>query len=226
MGMAAPPDVPPTFDRTAFQEALLAWWAENARDYPWRRTRDPYAVLIAEILLHRTRADQVRPIYDRTMERFPTIRDLARAPVSELQDLLRPLGLAWRVNLLADAARALMQRFDGEVPHDAAALQSLPGVGPYITAAVRCFAFGEADPILDTNTVRICGRILDIPVTDSARRSRRFRDLLQYLIDPDHPRDFNFALLDHGALVCISRNPRCGICPVRPFCAYGKIRVP
>lgn len=222
--MAVPVELPPGFDRDSFRTALLAWWEENARDYPWRRTRDPYALLIAEILLHRTRADQARPVYERVMERYRSVEDLARAPVSELQDLLRPLGLAWRVDLLAEAARVLMARFGAKVPRDASALESLPGVGPYIAAAVRCFAYGEPDPILDTNTVRICGRLLGVPVNDSARRSPRFRRLLGDLVDPDRPRDFNFALLDHGALICTSRNPRCEVCPVRSFCEYGKTR--
>ena len=222
--LQTPAEIPFRFDSIGFREALLGWWAQNAREYPWRQTRDPYAVFVAEVLLHRTRASQVRPVYERIMECYPHIDDLADAPLEELHRSLNSLGLAWRVDLLLAAARTIVERHGGYIPREIPALLRLPGVGPYIAAAVRCFAYGEPDAILDTNTVRICGRVFDLPVNDLSRRSPRFRAVLQYLLDSSRPREFNFALLDHAALVCTSRLPRCAECVVLKHCSYGSRR--
>ena len=212
----------PNFDLVSFRKDLLAWWEENRRVYPWRETRDPYQVLVAEVLLHRTRADQVVPICHQFLDIYPSVSELAKASVEELGDLIQPLGLHWRVELLFNMAQELHTRFDDQIPTEREDLESLPGVSHYIATAVRCFACGYPDALLDTNTVRICGRLWAIPVTDGSRRSKKFRNLLETLVDPDHPGDFNFALLDHGALICRSRNPLCKECPVRKYCCYGK----
>ena len=210
------------FGLVSFRKDLLAWWEENRRSYPWRETRDPYQILVAEVLLHRTRADHVVPVYHQFLDTYPSVSELAKASVDQLGDLIQPLGLHWRVELLFNMAQELHVRFDDQIPTERENLESLPGVSHYISTAVRCFAYGYPDALLDTNTVRICGRILDIPVTDGSRRSKKFRNLLENLVDPDRPGDFNFALLDHGALICRSRTPLCKECPVRKHCYYGK----
>ena len=210
------------FDLVSFRKDLLAWWEENKRPYPWRETRDPYQILVAEVLLHRTRADHVVSVYHQFLDTYPSVSELAKASVDELGDLIQPLGLHWRVELLFNMAQELHARFDDQIPTEREDFESLPGVSHYISTAVRCFAYGYPDALLDTNTVRICGRILDIPVTDGSRRSKKFRNLLENLVDPDRPGDFNFALLDHGALICRSRTPLCKECPVRKHCYYGK----
>lgn len=204
---------------------LRRWWSTNVRSFQWRRTRDPYEVLLAEVLLHRTRADQVAPVYQNLLEQFPTLAALAAAGPEELRTRLRSLGLSWRVDLLHLMAQDLVERFGGSIPVEEEALLSLPGVGPYIAAAVRCFAFGLPDPILDTNTVRVASRLYGVPATDASRRSRRFRELLGRLMDPEHPREHNFALLDHAALTCTPRDPKCPQCPVSQHCAYGQSRL-
>lgn len=200
---------------------LLRWWKDNKRSYPWRNTRDPYKVLAAEVLLHRTRADQVVPLFSALMDQYPSITTLAQAERADLETLLRSAGLRWRVGLLLEMAGKLVVKHGGRVPDGRLALQALPGVGPYIAGAVRCFAFGKPDALLDTNTVRIAGRIYNAEVTDASRRSSRFQKMLAPMVDPTHPREFNFALLDLGALVCRPRAPLCPACPVRHQCAHG-----
>ena len=209
------------FDLVSFRRDLFAWWKVNRRLYPWRETRDPYQVIIAEVLLHRTRADQVVPVYLEFLKRYPSVSELAKASAEEIGNLIQSLGLHWRVEMLHDMAQQLHTRFNDQVPTEREDLESLPGVSHYIATAVRCFAYKYTDALLDTNTVRICGRLLGIPVTDGSRRSKKFRNLMENLLDPDHPRDFNFALLDHGALICRSRNPLCHKCPVRTHCSCG-----
>ncbi|MDE0682269.1 MAG: DNA-binding protein [Candidatus Poribacteria bacterium] len=216
---------PDDFDLETFRKDLLTWWHKNQRSYPWRETRDPYAITIAEVLLHRTRADQVVPTYLEFLKKYPSVRQLAKACIEEIQALVYPLGLRWRVDLLSKMAQDLHSRFNDQIPSKREELESLPGISHYIATAVRCFAFGYPDALLDTNTVRIVGRLLDIPVTDGSRRSREFRILLETLVDTQHPRLFNFALLDHGALVCRSRSPLCDECPVLQHCCYGRSEV-
>ena len=209
-------------DVEAFRASLLQWWQMNRRAYPWRTTRDPYAILVAEALLHRTRADQVRGIYERFLQQYPGIRELARADPTELHELVYSAGLRWRIGLLLEAAREIARRFGGEIPRDRAVLESLPGVGPYISAAVRCFAFGEADAIVDSNVVRVYARVFNLHVTDQLRRAPGFHRLAAGIVDPEHPQEFNLAILDLAALICKPRNPRCRECPVSSHCFYGR----
>jgi len=212
----------PHLDAEKFRESLLNWWKENGRSFPWRDTRNPYHILISEILLHRTRADQVVPVYKEFIRAFPTVRDLASARSEDVMRILRPLGLFWRSKLIVRMANIIVTKFHGKIPYTKEDLESLPGVNHYIASAVRCFAWGKAEPLLDTNTVRILGRIFGLKVTDSSRRSKRFRQLYQDLIDMKHPREFNYAMIDLGALICTPKNPRCAACPVNQQCSHGR----
>lgn len=202
-------------------ERLLVWWTENQRDYPWRKTSNPYHVLVAEVLLHRTRADQVVPLYTRLIERYPTVQDLSKARLEDVRALLASAGLVWRVDLLLQCASEIESRFGGRVPESSEELQSLPGVGHYIASAVRCFAYGHSDAVVDTNTVRIASRLLGFATTDASRRSPAVRKIIQDLLDPARARELNFAMLDFGALVCRSGRPQCSLCPLLHMCTYG-----
>lgn len=199
---------------------LLRWWPHGKRSFPWRETRDPYRVLVAEVLLHRTRADQVVPLYELFLERFPNIQGLAKSNPDELLRLFHSAGLQWRWKLLHAMAVDLETRFNGQIPDDSTPLTSLPGVSHYIASAVRCFAFGHPEAMLDTNTVRITGRLFGLPITDSSRRNRLFRDILQSMIDPENPRDFNFALIDLAATICTAKSPLHHECPLRGYCRF------
>ncbi len=201
---------------------LLSWWEQNHRSFPWRETRDPWHILLAEVMLHRTRADQVVPVYRIALEKFPDPEALAEAPPGELEALLHSLGLHWRTPLLREMARQIVRDHRGTVPVDRNALKSLAGVSDYIAGAVRCFAFGFPEPLLDTNTVRVLGRVLGLPISDGSRRSNRFRRLMESLLDCPDPRSVAFALLDLAALVCHPGNPECGKCPLSDLCQFGR----
>ncbi len=204
---------------------LLQWWSYSRRPFPWRETRDPYRVLIAEILLHRTRADQVVPLYELFLERFPDVPALANSTPDELLELFHSAGLQWRWKLLHAMAVDLERRFCGQIPDSFEALSSLPGVSHYIASALRCFAFAYPEAILDTNTVRVTGRLLGLPITDSSRRSRLFRAVLQSLIDPEHAREFNFALIDFAATICKVKSPLHYKCPLQGYCCFYKATI-
>lgn len=206
-----------------FQARLHEWGREHTRTFPWRETDDPYRLLMAEVMLHRTQVRQVVPVYERFVSLFPDIRALALASPEAIREVMGPLGLHWRIDLVADMAAALVGRFGGRVPSDRNALLSLPGVSDYIASAVRCFAFGLADPLVDTNTVRVVGRVFGLPMKPSSRRNRRFRELLVALMDRDRPTDYNYALLDLAHLICLSRRaPECKRCPLQPSCVTGR----
>lgn len=211
-------------DKRSFSTNLLGWWRENRRDFPWRRTRDPYQILVAEILLHRTRAAQVTPVYQRLIQRYPTVRSLAAADGKELQAIAKPLGLYWRTDLLIEVAKSIVDR-GGRVPRRPADLESLPGVGPYISSAVRCFAYEYSDLVIDTNTVRVVSRLFGVISTANTRRSKTFIQLANTLRSDRHPRETNFALLDLAALICRPVSPKCRECPVADHCEYARARI-
>jgi len=211
-----------TIDARAFRRAIIAWGREHFRPFPWRLTEDPYRILMAEVMLHRTQAPQVVPVYERFIARYPDVPALARATREELHDALYSLGLRWRIDLIQAMAAELMTHFDGQIPREKAELLSLPGVSEYIAGAVRCFAWNLPEPLIDTNTVRVVGRLFGLEVRDSSRRNRRFRKLITALVDPDEPRAYNYALLDLADQVCMKkRPPGCARCPVQKCCVYG-----
>ncbi len=203
-----------------FRETLLEWWAANERWFPWREDRDPYRILIAELMLRRTRADQAARVYSRFIERYPDLAAFSRARAEEVYALLQPLGLRWR----ADNIVALIEPCAREGPSllSPDRIEQLPGVGPYVAAAVKSLAFGECVPIVDTNTSRVVTRVFSLPPQREARRSWIVRTALSILVDPRRPRDFNLALLDFAAIVCGARKPRCASCPMTPFCDHGR----
>ena len=215
-------DILEYFPVQTLRNDLLRWWCHGKRQFPWRGTSDFYRVLVAEVLLHRTRADQVVPLYELFLVRFPNVQALAKSTPDELLRLFHSAGLQWRWKLLHAMSVELEAKFNGQIPEDFAQLISLPGVSHYIASAVRCFAFGHPDAILDTNTVRVTGRLLGLATTDSSRRSRLFRDILQSLIDPDNPRDFNFALIDFAATICTAKSPLHLKCPLRGYCRFSQ----
>lgn len=195
---------------------LLTWYAEFARDLPWRRTRDPYAVLVSEIMLQQTQVDRVRPYYDRFLERFPTSQDLAAAPTSEVIRLWAGLGYNRRAVNLQRAAQAVCEDYGGAFPRDVAELRKLPGVGSYTAGAVAAFAFEEDVTFLDTNMRRVIERL------DFGPRTHTERDILvtaESLLPPGQGWTWNQALIEFGALQCTARNPACVVCPLQQECA-------
>ena len=202
----------------ATQERLLEWYATHQRHLPWRNTRDPYAVLVAEIMLQQTQVARVIPKYTRFLEQFPTWRALAEAPPGKVIRAWEGLGYNRRAVRLQTIARQVLERFEGRLPQDPHVLERLDGIGRYTAAAVACFAFGLPTPVVDTNVRRVLGRLLfgpgPIPERDLNAAARSFIDGLP---DGSAP-SWSQALMDLGATVCTRVQPRCDICPLRDPC--------
>ncbi len=203
---------------------LLRWWGVRGRDYPWRRTRDPYRVAVAELLLRRTRADTARGVYERFVGRFPDPESLAGAAPGEILRMLRPLGLRWRARNIVAISRILRKH---SCPvgffRDPRRLSSLPGVGEYVASAVACFALGRRVAVVDANTARIAARVLGLEDTGEPRRSPPVRRFLQAMAGVRRARDVNFGLIDLGAMVCVAGTPRCSVCPIEADCRKGGV---
>ncbi len=197
--------------------ALLAWFEPRRRAYLWRRTRDPYRILVAEVMLQQTQAARVEPAYRAFVRRFPSLRALAAAPRREVLVAWDGLGYNRRAVALAEAARTLVREHGGRVPRDPAALRALPGVGPYTAAAVASIAFGVPVAAVDTNVRRIVSRVT-AGVEDLG--AARVRELAQAWLHPADPGGWNQALMDLGRERC-RPSPRCEDCPLSPGCRYA-----
>ena len=205
---------------TMFRKNVLEWSRKSGRSFPWRVRSEPYRVLVAELMLRRTRAEQVVPVYEAFLDRFPDPSSLASAREEDVHDCLRPLGLAWRVPAFRLMARRLVQEYGGDVPRERTALLSLPGVGEYVARAVRCVAFDESEVLVDTNTVRVAGRYFGIEVHPESRRSKSVQEAVAQLVDHSRPRTSNLALLDFAAKICRPARPECAQCPVASGCTW------
>lgn len=212
----------PGAERERFRSHLLEWHRDAYRDFPWRRARNPWHVLMAEMCLRRTRADQVAPVFEELLRHAGTPADMLRNR-RRIPAVMESLGLRWRAENLLDCAQAIVERFDGEVPSNDIDLQSLPGVGDYVSQAVLCFGFGRPSVLIDTNTNRIIARLNRREGTIRRWQARLDLFLLAGAAGPDA--EFNYALLDLGALVCRASSPRCGECPVAAHCRSAH-RVP
>lgn len=211
---------------TKFRNLYLSWGEIHFRVFPWRVTTDPYRILLAEVMLHRTQVMQVVPVYEAFIRLYPDLRTFSKATYPELHSVLYPLGLHWRIQLIYEMGQQLASRFEMQVPQEKSDLLSLPGVSEYIAGAVRCFAWNLPEPLMDTNTVRITGRIFGLEIKDSSRRNAKFRALLSTLLNPENPRSFNYAMLVHAHLICMKKQePLCQQCPVLEFCCYGQTRM-
>lgn len=208
-----------------FHTDLLSWGQDHMRFFPWRSTSNPYHILIAEMMLRRTQAKQVVGVYNQFILRYPDPYGLMNASAEEVIQTLYPLGLMWRAPAFQQIAKVLVTDHDGKVPEQYEALLALPGVGDYVASAVCCFAFNQAIPIIDTNTVRVAGRLFGIPIHAESRRRQPVRQLLKSLLDYQNPRTYNYIMLDFAASVCTATSPHCEICPVSSQCITGLLRI-
>lgn len=211
-----------SFRTEAFRRSLIMWGKENFRYFPWRFTENPYFILVSEVMLHRTKALQVVPVYERFIQQYPNISSLGHATRNELHEILYSLGLRWRIDLIHEMASDLKIRFNRQIPIEKVDLLSLPGVSDYIASAVRCFAWNLPEALIDTNTVRVIGRLFGLEIKDSSRRNSTFKRLIEALVDPSEPRVYNYALLDLADRLCTKRRtPDCLHCPVLTHCLHG-----
>jgi A/G-specific adenine glycosylase len=201
---------------TSFRRQLLEWYERNRRDLPWRRSRDSYAIWISEIMLQQTRVAVVIERYQAFIARFPTLPSLAAATEEEVLALWSGLGYYRRARMLRQAAQLAVDRYQGKLPQTAAELRLLPGIGTYTAAAVASIAYGERVAVVDGNVERVLCRMAGWDASASVRH--KVEKLAGELVDPERPGDFNQAMMDLGATLCLPRNPQCLVCPLSAGC--------
>ncbi len=210
-----------TSKRTLFIRRLRLWYRKNHRSYPWRNTKDPYEILISEFLLQKTNADLALTIYAKFLKKYPDAKSLARAGLPKLKILVSRIGLSYRAERLKRMAKQIVNEFGGQVPNNRNDLLKLHGIGLYISNAVLCFGYNKRVAIIDTNTIRIFGRVFGIKT--SLKRPRTDRNLekqIESFLPAPKIREFNYALLDFGAMICTATNPKCSQCPLNVLCIY------
>jgi len=209
-----------------FRKAVRDWYAGHQRDLPWRRTRDPYHIWVSEVLLQQTRVNQVVPYYERFLEAFPNVAELADASEIEVLKVCEGMGYYARARNLQRAAREVMERHGGCVPDTLEALLALPGVGAYTARAVLSIGYGKSYPVVDGNVKRLLARLTALSGDASASGNLAgLWSLAERLMSPEEPGRFNQAMMELGSLVCAPRKPECRVCPVVHWClgaASGK----
>lgn len=210
--------------KSEFAKRLLAWYAVHRRNFPWRRTQDPFKILLAEAMLRKTTARQVARLYQRFLLKYPSPSSLLSAPLKGLMDDLRPLGI-YRVRAaqLKEMARILIQNHRGRVPKSESELVALPGINRYGANAVLCLAYGESVPFLDTNSARVLQRVFGVRTrTTLPQDDPELWDFAAELIPPSKAMEFNLALMDFGAMVCTAKKPLCDACALAYLCSFSK----
>jgi len=214
-----PLPLPAPPERRRFRKRLLTWYRRHGRDLPWRKTDDPYHILVSEIMLQQTQVDRVLPKYAEWLDKYPSFDALAAAPEHEVTKTWYPLGYNIRPKRLQSIAREAVERYDGRLPADEETLLSFKGIGAYTAGAIRSFAFRERAAILDTNVARVLFRVF---VGNGDLKSHGMTQHLWKVSETLVPRrdvfDFNQALMDFGAMVCPARNPKCLVCPMSKDC--------
>ena len=218
------PSLPAPASRRRFRRALLAWYREHGRKLPWRETSDPYHILVSEMMLQQTQVDRVLPKYHEWLEKYPSLGALAAAPDDEVSQAWRPLGYNIRPRRLHAIARESVTRYGGSLPSDEETLLSFKGIGAYTAGAIRSFAFGERAAIVDTNVARVLFRVF-VGRGDAKTHAMRKHmwAVSETLVPRKHVYDFNQALMDLGAMVCVARKPKCLVCPMLKMCTTAEL---
>ena len=207
-------------DAARFRRRLAAWFRRAGRDLPWRRTRDPYAIVVSEFMLQQTQVSRVLDYYPRFLSWYPTVHSLARARPAAVRESWEGLGYYRRAANLHALARRVVREHGGSLPSDVETLRGLPGIGMYTAGAVACFAYERPAATVDTNVARVLGRVFG-----------KKKGLVELALSLQ-PRagkaawTFNQALMELGALVCTARKPKCGECPVKSQCRYAGLATP
>ncbi len=206
--------------RDEFRRRLLAWYAEYGRDLPWRNTDNPYHVLVSEIMLQQTQVDRVIPKYHEFLEKYPDVERLADAPTEEVKETWKPLGYNIRPVRLQMIAREVQAEYGGTIPDTPEELQKLKGIGKYTAGAVSCFGYNKAVPLVDTNVDRVLQRVFfGKNASESSKEEKQVWELAAELVPQENAYDYNQALMDFGATVCMARKPLCLVCPMKDICA-------
>jgi len=201
------------------RKKLIAWYASNARELPWRETKDPYLIWVSEVMLQQTQVETVIPFFMRWKRAFPDINSVADATEDEILKAWEGLGYYSRARNIKKTAEIIVGRMDGEIPEDAANLKKLPGIGDYISSAIASIAFGKDEPALEANGIRIASRLLNFHgLVNQQKNKSILRNYLRELLPPGNAGNFNQAVMDLGSNICLSRGPLCKRCPVKLEC--------
>jgi len=216
----------PITQKEKIQTRLLQWFKKNGRDLPWRKTRDPYAIWVSEIMLQQTQVATVIPYYQKFFKTFPTVRHLAKADLSKVLKVWEEMGYYSRARNLHRASQTILNHFGGKIPNNLKDLLSLTGIGRSTAGTILSIAFNKEAPILDGNVKRVLSRIFAISGDPGKGKTQELMwHLSESLIPKGHSNSYNQALMDLGAMICTPEDPQCPRCPLRQFCkgkASGK----
>jgi len=204
-----------------FRRKIIFWNKKNGRLYPWRKEKDPFKVLVAEMMLRRTRADQVVPVYEQFCRKFPNVETLARANQEAVEKVLYPLGLKWRVPAFPMMAREVVEKYHSRIPDNREELISLPGVGEYVAGAVLSIAYGKNEWLVDSNIVRIFKRYFGVKTSKEGRRDKHIIEMAKIYVSGKDPGRATMGILDITALICKPGKPECERCLLRINCHYA-----
>jgi len=211
--------------REFFIQEILVWGDENRRQFPWRITKDPYHILVAELMLQRTKAKQVEKIYINFLKQYPSPAILAQSSVEEISNELYSIGLSYRAIRLKRIGEILNEKFNSKIPDDIVKLLSLPGVGKYIANAILCFAFDRDVALVDSNIIRIMRRVFSLPLERDSHKKDEIWEIMNNMIPQGKSRDFNLSILDFASLICSAKNPKHDKCPIKMICDDYKILI-
>lgn len=208
--------------REEIARRLVEWYKEKGRMFPWRmKGLRPYEILIAEMMLQRTRAEMVMKAYSGFLRRYPDPQSLAIESIENIALALKPLGLyKRRAKWMKTAAEMLLKKYDGKVPDEPAALAELPGLGMYNVNAILCFAYNKPVPLIDINVARVLGRVASIDVQGDLRKNKNLHNLAAKLVPETGFKEFNWALVDMGAIICTPKDPKHDECPIAHVCNF------
>lgn len=202
------------------QIILQKWGLNNFRDFPWRHTKDPYRIMIAEFMLHRTKAEQVLPVYSSFIKKYPDVLSLSQADKNEIRKVTEHLGLHWRSEHFIESATYIVQRYNGIFPEKEAELQTIPGVGDYVAGAILTVCFKKPYPVVDSNIARFINRFYGLKLTGEIRRKKEIVNLSRELFALQNPDMLLFAILDFTAIICKPKKPQHAICPLKDHCKH------
>lgn len=211
---------PPVKEISKLRQKILRWFRKNQRNYPWRETTDPFKILIAEMMLRRTKADQVKKVYEQFFEKYPDIESILNADEKDIENTLHPLGLKWRTPAFIHVAREIKEKYNCKVPDRRETLEELPGVGEYVAGAVLSIGFGKKEWIVDSNVVRLFKRYFGIRTSKEGRRDKHIIEMAKAYVSCKDPRRTNLAILDFTAIICTTQNPECNKCPLKKNCKH------
>ena len=213
----------PTRERIIlFHKKMTDWFNKNGRHYPWRKTDDPYKILIAEMMLQRTKADQVTEVYNEFFKKYKSPEEFIRSDKASVLKLLQPLGLNWRIENFIKVSKALVESHNSKVPENREKLKHLPGVGDYIAGIVLSLAFNKNEWVVDSNVVRIFKRYFGMQTSKEGRRDSHIITTAKLFSSENNAKEANLGLIDFGAIICLPKKPKCHECILKYGCEYKK----